>query len=143
MLRQGLWEPFFKHAFEEFYKLVSIRDFIFKEEGVKGFLLAYLGLSDVYEIYSEAELNKGYADLYIKPKLSVYPTMCTNHYLVELKHIKQAELKPKTQQKLIDNTIEQAKAQLEQYAQDSLIPKNVIKIIAITSSNELLHLASY
>ncbi len=143
MVRQGLWEPFFKYAFEEFYKLASIRDFIFKEEGVKGFLLAYLGFTDVYEIYSEVELNKGYADLYIKPKLSVYPTMCTNHYLLELKHLKQSDLKPKTQQKVIDKTIEQAKTQLEQYAKDSNIPENVIKIIAITSSNELLPLASH
>jgi hypothetical protein len=143
MVRQGLWEPFFKHVFEEFYKLASIRDFIFKEEGVKGFLLAYLGLTDVFEIYSEPELNKGYADIYIKPKLTVYPTMCKNHYLVELKHLNQADLQPKASQKLIDKTIEQAKAQLDQYANDSHIPKDVIKIIAITSSSELLHLSTY
>jgi hypothetical protein len=143
MVRQGVWEPFFRYAFEEFYKLASIRDFIFKEEGVKCFLLAYLGLSDVYEIYSETELNKGYADIYIKPKLSVYPTMCKNHYLVELKHLTQGDLKPKASQKLIDQTIQQAKAQLDQYACDSLVPKDVIKIIAVTSNSELLHLSSY
>jgi hypothetical protein len=143
MVRQGLWEPFFRYIFEEFYKLASIRDFIFREEGVKCFLLAYLGLSDVYELYSETELNKGYADIYIKPNLTSHPTMCTNHYLVELKHLTQADLKPKASQKLIDQTIKQAKAQLDQYACDSLIPKDVIKIIAITSNSELLHLASY
>ncbi len=143
MVRQGLWEPFFRYAFEEFYELASIRDFIFREEGVKCFLLAYLGLTDVYELYSETELNKGYADIYIKPKLSVYPTMCKNHYLIELKHLKQRDLKTKASQKLMDQTIKQAKAQLNQYANDCLIPNDVIKIIAITSNNELLHLASY
>jgi hypothetical protein len=142
MVREGLWEPFFRYVFEEFYKLASIRDFIFREEGVKCFLLAYLGLSDVYELYSETELNKGYADIYIKPKLSVYPTMCKNHYLIELKHLTQGELKPKPSQKLIDQTIKQAKAQLDQYANDSLIPKDVIKIVAITSNSELLHLSA-
>jgi hypothetical protein len=143
MVRQGLWEPFFRYVFEEFYKLASIRDFIFKEEGAKCFLLAYLGLSDVYELYSERELNKGYADIYIKPNLNVYPTMCKNHYLVELKHLTQADLKPKASQKLIDQTIKQAKAQLDQYAGDSLVPKDVIKIVVVTSNSELLHLSAY
>ena len=119
MVRQGLWEPFFRYVFEEFYKLASIRDFIFREEGIKCFLLAYLGLTDVYEIYSETELNKGYADIYIVPKLGVYPTMCKNHYLVELKHIKQEDVQSKASQKLIAQTIQQAKAQLDQYAKDS------------------------
>jgi hypothetical protein len=142
MLLKGAWEPFFKYVFEEFYKLASIRDFIFREEGVKCFLLAYLRLTDLYEIYSETELNKGYADIYIKPKSNAPPTMCKNHYLVELKHLSQGDLKPKASQKLIDQTIKQAKAQLDQYANDSLIPKDVIKIIAITSNSELLHLSA-
>ncbi len=143
MLLKGSWEPFFKYVFEEFYKVASIRDFIFKEEGVKGFLLAYLRLTELYYIYSEPELNKGYADIYIAPKMGLYPTMCKNHYLVELKHIKQKDVQSKVSQKLIDQTIQQAKAQLDQYAKDSHIPKDVIKIIAITSSSELLHLSSY
>ncbi|OQB47427.1 MAG: hypothetical protein BWY02_02139 [bacterium ADurb.Bin157] len=121
-------------------KAVSVRDFIFREEGVRCFLLAYLGLSDLYEVYSEPELNKGYADLYIKPRLDGSFTISTNHYLIELKHIKQADIKPRTKKKLIDSTIEQAKAQLDQYALDSNVPKDVIKIIAITSSNKLLYL---
>ena len=143
MVRQGVWEPFFRYVFEEFYKLASIRDFIFREEGVKCFLLAYLGLSGVYELYSETELNKGYADIYIKPNLILHPTMCTNHYLVELKHLTQGDLKSKPSQKLIDQTIKQAKTQLDQYANDSLVPKDVIKIITITSNSEILHLSSY
>ncbi len=143
MVEEGLWEHFFRYMFEEFYKASSIRDFTYREEGVKGFLLAYLNFANVYHVHSEPELNKGYADIYIKPQLATFPNICPQHYLIELKYIKQSEIKSSNRQKLIDQTIKQAKAQLDQYACDSLVPKNVIKIIAITSNSELLHLASY
>jgi hypothetical protein len=143
MAFKGEWEQFFKYVFDEYYKNASIRNSIYKEEGVKGFLLAYLGIGGGYMVRSETELNKGYADIYIKPQLATFPNICPQHYLIELKYIKQSEIKSSNHQKLIDQTIKQAKAQLDQYACDSLIPKNVIKIIAITSSSELLHLSSY
>ncbi len=143
MAFKGEWKQFFKYVFDEYYKNASIRDSIYREEGVKGFLLAYLGIGGGYMIRSEAELNKGYADIYIAPQLATFPNICPQHYLIELKYIKQSEIKSQIKQKLIDQTIKQAKAQLDQYANDSLIPKDVIKIIAITSNSELLHLSSY
>ncbi len=143
MAFKGDWEEFFKYVFDEYYKNTSIRDSIYREEGVKGFLLAYLGIANGYIVHSEAELNKGYADIYLKPELNIYSTMRPEHYLIELKYIKQSDIKPNNRQKLIDKTIKQAKTQLDKYAVDSKIPKDVVKIIVITSSQELLYLCSY
>jgi hypothetical protein len=140
MTRDGVWEPFFKYTFEEFYKVSSNRDFIYREAGVKGFLLAYLNLSSAYLVYSEPELNKGYADIYISPNLNVFPEMCPKHFLVELKYIKQSEITPNTGKSLVENHVKQAKAQLEQYAHDSKLPKDTIKIVALTTNEELLAL---
>ncbi|MEW6709686.1 MAG: AAA family ATPase, partial [Candidatus Riflebacteria bacterium] len=40
MTRHGEWEPLFTYIFTEFYKIASNRDFIYREQGIKGFLLA-------------------------------------------------------------------------------------------------------
>jgi hypothetical protein len=140
MVEEGLWEQFFKYAFEQFYKAASNRDFIYREEGVKGFLLAYLNLANAYLVYSEPELNKGHADIYIAPNLNVFPEICPKHFLIELKYVKQSEIKPQSKQALIDSHIKQAKAQLEQYALDSRLPKDCVKLVAITTNEELLAL---
>jgi hypothetical protein len=140
MTTKGIWEPFFKYAFEEFYKAASNRDFIYREEGVKGFLLAYLNLSRAYHVYSEPELNKGYADIYISPNLNVFPEMCPKHFLVELKYIKQSEITANNRQSIIESRVSQAKTQLEQYAIDSKLPKDTVKIVALTTNEELLAL---
>jgi hypothetical protein len=140
MAYRGGWEEFLRYVLNEFYKNTSIRDSIYGEAGVKGFLLAYLGIGGVYTVRSEAELNKGYADIYLLPDLAAYPDMLPDHYLIELKYVKQADIKSSNKEKVVAKHLEQAKAQLEQYAGDSLIPKNTKKIVVITTSDELLAL---
>ncbi len=139
MTRHGQWEPLFRYIFEEFYKAVSNRDFIYREEGVKGFLLAYLNLSKAYQIHSECEMNKGYADIYIEPNILIYPDMCPTHFLVELKYLTKTDVKEKT----IENHFNEAKAQLEKYSQDKKVPADAIKIVALTTNEELLLLQTF
>jgi len=57
MTENGEWEPLFNHIFAEFCKVASNRDFIYREQGVKGFLLAYLNMSKAYTVYSETEMK--------------------------------------------------------------------------------------
>ncbi len=132
------WEEFLRYVFDEFYKNTSIRDSIYREEGVKGFLLAYLGIGGVYTVRSEAELNKGYADIYLIPDLVAYPDMLPDHYLIELKYVKQSDIKSSNREKVVAKLFEEANAQLEQYAGDKAVPENTKKIVVITTSDELL-----
>ncbi len=45
----------------------GIRDYIYTEQTVKSMYLAYLSLTPYYIIKSEEELNKGFADILLKP----------------------------------------------------------------------------
>jgi len=139
MTKHGEWEPLFNYIFEEFYKIASNRDFIYREQGIKGFLLAYLNLSKAYTVHSETEMNKGYADIYIQPNVLIYPEMCPTHFIVELKYLTRAELKEAS----VEKHFNQAKSQLEQYGKDQKVPAGTVKIIALSTNEELLLLKAY
>ncbi len=134
MTKHGEWEPLFNYIFAEFYKISSNRDFIYREQGIKGFLLAYLNMSKAYTVHSETEMNKGYADIYIQPNVLIYPEMCPTHFIVELKYLTKADLKESS----VDAHFSQAKSQLEQYGKDQKIPAEAVKIIALSTNEELL-----
>ena len=136
MMRYGEWKPLLKYIFEEFYKAASNRDFIYREEGVKGFLLAYLNMTKVYRVHSEKELNKGYADIYVEPNLVVYPEMNPTHLLIELKYLAKEE----RSESAIEKAYNDAKKQLEKYAKDKNVPENAVKVVAITTNEELIRL---
>ena len=59
----GIWRPLFQYIIDKFYEAVSIRDFVFHEEGLITFLLAWLNLTNLYDVISEKEKNHGYADI--------------------------------------------------------------------------------
>lgn len=139
MTRHGKWEPLFTYIFAEFYKISSNRDFIYREQGIKGFLLAYLNMSKAYAIHSETEMNKGYADIYIQPNILIYPEMCPTHFIVELKYLTKADLKESS----IEAHFNQAKSQLEQYGKDQKVPAAAVKIIALSTNEELLLLKAF
>ncbi|MBF0398248.1 MAG: AAA family ATPase, partial [Desulfobacterales bacterium] len=83
---KGEWGDFFSYLFDKFYEASSIRDFIYREEGVKGFLLAYLNMTSLFKVYSEPEFNKGFADIYLEPDTR-FPEIKTG-FLIELKYVK-------------------------------------------------------
>lgn len=85
MAYDGDWRPVFAYFSSELERQSAIREFIEGEAHVKGFLLAYLGLTRTYIIYPEHETNKGYADFYMMPDLIHQPDIAFS-YIVEVKY---------------------------------------------------------
>ena len=85
MALRGEWEPVFRFFAQELKRQSAIREFIEGEAHVKGFLLAYLGLTQGYVILPEHESSKGYADFYMMPDLLHQPDIAYS-YIVEVKY---------------------------------------------------------
>ena len=129
---KGHWRTLFEYILEQFYEASSIRDFIFKEEGVKSFMLAYLNLTPLYFIESEFETNKGYADMFFR-KNFVTTTQTKYEYIIELKHITAKKLSKQE----VEKQKEQAITQLKRYEESRTISEELIKIVIITSSKQV------
>jgi hypothetical protein len=56
----GQWEPLFNYICDLLRQSMSLRDLITGEKSVQAFLNVYLGLSNLFIIHTEKELNKGY-----------------------------------------------------------------------------------
>ena len=138
MATKGEWRPVFKYIIEKFYEVVSVRDFVFHEEGIKTFILAWLNLGIMYKTYSERELNQGYADIYMEPEKR-YGEEIKYGYNIELKYIKSAFLKTKAKaEPEVNRAIEAATAQLNQYSPyDNCV---TTKIIIVASAKKLLYM---
>ena len=104
----------FKYLATQIKENTGIRDYIYSEQTVKSMYLAYLSLTPYYIIKSEEELNKGFADILLKP-LNPYVEYIG---LVEFKYIKRGD-NPTT--KLIETLVKDAKEQLEDYQKDELV----------------------
>ena len=85
MAYDGQWEPVFRFFARELERQSAIREFIEGEAHIKGFLLAYLGLTQGYVILPEHESSKGYADFYMMPDLLHQPDIVYS-YIVEVKY---------------------------------------------------------
>ena len=85
MALRGEWEPVFRFFARELERQSAIREFIDGEVHIKGFLLAYLGLTQGYVILPEHESSKGYADFYMMPDL-LHQSDIAYSYIVEVKY---------------------------------------------------------
>ena len=85
MAYDGEWESVFRFFARELERQSAIREFIDGEAHIKGFLLAYLGLTQGYVILPEHESSKGYADFYMMPDLQHQPDIAYS-YIVEVKY---------------------------------------------------------
>lgn len=110
MAYEGNWEPYFKHIAERLDNQSSIREFIEGEAHVKAFILAYLGLNSYYIARPEYESNKGYADIFLQPRLLQLPDMAYS-YCIEVKYAKRDAADMEIEKLTVD-----AKTQLKQYA---------------------------
>jgi len=102
----------------------GIRDYIQTEQTVKSMYLAYLSLTPYYIIKSEEELNKGFADIFLKP----FNPYIKYIGLVEFKFIKRGQT---ATQKDIDSLVKDAQSQLDEYKNDELVQsylKNGLKL---------------
>lgn len=114
MAYDGEWRSVFSYIGKELEHQSRIREFIDGEAHVKGFLLAYLGLTNYYCLMPEYELGKGYADFYFRPN----PRLADMNYayLLEVKYMKRDE--PENR---ILALKEEARAQLLRYASDDVV----------------------
>jgi len=143
MAYDGNWKPFFKYLSEQIEKQTAIRDYLNGEKVVQGFLLAYLNVVDYYITQSEAELNKGYSDIYMEPFVSKYPDLQYS-YLIELKYISRS----KYSEEGLQQKIQDAQEQLDQYVKSDRIQNSVactklIKIILVYKGWELTYSEEY
>ena len=111
----------FKYLATQIKENTGIRDYIYSEQTVKSMYLAYLSLTPYYIVKSEEELNKGFADILLKP---------LNHYveyvgLVEFKYIKRGDNPPSS--KAINALVKKAQKQLDDYEKDELVTEFISK----------------
>ena len=118
MAYRGEWQPVFSYIASELEKQSRIREFIEGEAHIKGFLLAYLGLTHYYMVLPEYELAKGYADFYFCPNPKL--TDMEYAYLLEVKYLKRDE--PDSR---IATLKEEARAQLLKYAPDKIVTDTI------------------
>ena len=102
----------------------------------QGFIAAYLNHSGYYYLIQEMELNGGYCDLTMIPDLTRFPEVA-HAYLLELKYLKTGDTDEEG-----NKALEEARTQLEQYAQDTRLPqlmngKPIHKIAIIYKGNDL------
>ncbi len=136
----GEWKPVFEFLAQEVEKQTSIRDYLSGEKVIQTFLLAYLNVTDYYITRTEEEMGKGFVDLYLEPFFAKYEKVKYG-YLIELKYIKRGDFT----QELLQEKIEDAKNQLQQYATDSRVIEgnrgvNLRLIMLIFNGWELVHL---
>lgn len=156
MAYEGDWRPLFEYITTTMKESMSLRDLITGEKSIQSFLNVYLGLSDLYIIHAEKELNKGFADLLMEPFIARYKGMKYS-YLLELKYIKRARgSKQKAEisnQKLTGKSFEpdikkmakEAEDQLKRYCRDEklkgiLAQTKLIKLSLIFSGHELVYI---
>ncbi|NDV64184.1 ATP-binding protein [Bacteroides sp. 224] len=128
MAYRGEWQSVFTYIGSELEKQSRIREFIDGEAHVKGFLLAYIGLTNYYYLMPEYELAKGYTDFYFRPNPKL--TDMKYAYLLEVKYLKRDE--PDSR---IATLKEEAQAQLLKYASDEIVTSTIgnagLKLITV------------
>ena len=87
MALHGEWQPVFDFLKDAITAQTSIRDYLEGEKVIQGFLAAYLGVSRHFLVRTEAELNKGFADIVLEPLVAQYPELRCG-YFIEIKYIK-------------------------------------------------------
>ena len=106
----------FKYLAQMIKENTGIRDYMYKEQSIKSMYIAYLSLTPYFIVKSELELNKGFADILIKPFNPYVKYMG----LLEFKYINRAT---KPTKELINTLISEAKEQLDIYEKDEIVTK--------------------
>ena len=88
MAVNGSWHPYFEYIAETLRRFSSHRDKQKGEAYVHGFTLAQTCLTNLYLPISEldAGIDGGFADIYLQPRLGVYPDIA-HSYVLELKYL--------------------------------------------------------
>lgn len=141
MAYQGEWKPLFEYIAQRMKESMGLRDLITGEKSIQAFLNVYLGLSQLYIIHAEKELNKGFADIVLEPFTARYREM-KYAYILEVKYIKKGD-----KNKKVDAIVKQAEEQLKKYSPDQKLKKSIekailIKLVLIFSGTELTYIGT-
>ncbi|MCP4146806.1 MAG: AAA family ATPase [bacterium] len=141
MAYDGKWKPLFNYISGRMSDSLSLRDLISGEKSIQAFLNVYLGLSDLYIIHPEKELNKGYANIVMEPFLARYDGISYS-YLLEIKYTKSGA---KAEDIPVKKLITAAEKQLESYGIDKKFRKNIkkttlIKLVLVFSGHKLIYI---
>jgi hypothetical protein len=127
MAYRGEWENYFRYVADQLDAQSAVREFIEGEAYVKTFILAYLGLTYYYIARPEYESNKGFADIFLQPRLLHLPDMVYS-YCIEVKYAKRDATDAE-----VDQLVDAAKVQLKRYAASEWIQhdKGTTELISI------------
>lgn len=139
----GKWQSLVEYIAKRISGSMSLRDLIGREKAVQAFLNVYLGLSPLYIIHSEKELNKGFADLVLEPFLAQYPAIKYS-YLVEIKYIKATSHQQGLTEETIRKMRDEAENQLKQYSMDEKFQKTIghtklLKLVLVFCGHRLVY----
>jgi hypothetical protein len=118
MAYEGSFKPAFEFIEKEITRNTSVRDYVTRENLFKTLFAIYLNFYDYYITGSEIELNKGYADLVLKPFYERYKKMKYS-YMIEFKYITR-DIDGEKLQHTMSRLIEKAKTQLDKYSDDDI-----------------------
>jgi len=143
MAYKGNWEDLIRFIAGCMESSLSLRDLMTGEKAHQVFWNVYLGLGNLYNIYSEKEMNQGFCDLVMVPTLEQNPNIKYS-YLIELKYIKPADNEKEDAAERIQGLRSEAAAQLNQYSLDEKFKKSIgqttlKKLILIFSGNRLVY----
>jgi len=141
MAMEGEWKPLLDYITGRMRESMSLRDLIAGEKSIQAFLNVYLGLSSLYIIHTEKELNKGYADIVMEPFTARYEGL-NYSYILEIKYIK-AGVKPGDPR--IRRLKSEAEEQLRIYSIDEKFRKviektTLVKLVLIFSGHEAVYI---
>jgi len=139
----GRWLSLIDYLAQRMESSIGLRDLINREKAVQAFLNVYLGLSPLYIVHSEKELNKGFADLVLEPFLARFPAIKYS-FLIEIKYLKADSFKKKFDEEKIKKIREEAESQLKKYSLDEKFQKtigktNLIKLVLIFCGHRLIY----
>ena len=143
MAYKGKWEDLITFIAGCMETALSLRDLMTGEKAHQVFWNAYLGLGNLYTIYSEREMKQGFCDLFLVPTLAQNPNIKYS-YLIELKYIKPSEYEKEDAAEKVKTLHAEAAEQLDRYSQDDKVletigPTTLKKLILIFSGNRLVH----
>ena len=127
MAFDGAWRPFFEFIAETLRRFASNRDKAKGEAFVHGFTLAQTCLTKLYLPVSELDAGAkttigetttgGYADIYLQPRLGVFPDIA-HSYVLELKY-----LPARATDTEVAHACEKAREQLTRYARSVAVER--------------------
>jgi hypothetical protein len=143
MAYKGNWQAFIEYIAKNMEASLSLRDLMNSEKAHQVFWNVYTGLSTLYNVYSERELNQGYCDLVLEPLLANRPGIKYS-YLIEIKYVKPSDYEKEDREERIQSLRLEAEAQLDQYSLDEKFRESIgqttlKKLVLIFSGNRMVY----